>query len=319
MDSKTTSSDTLVQEQASVAVAVAEAPFKSMAVKSLSIFDAPVFKSNVCNPRTGLVNGIVCKADDENNRFIFFLQTGDAHGKDRTTRKAILVAERQCVSKYYIFDVSSITMGDLAWSSFSKEDDPRFVGTFCRLARFQTTILAKKQYFGYTLYRGRHESRVQVAAILFEVASVKAWWKNKHHRSCHLISLGRNNNDEAKNIGTNVILENGCLGKSVKFLLSKEKTLNDIVAPNIGIYVSVTNHQKNERGIPRPTFHGRANQVAAHENMKMADLLTKRTNLHMVVWDDDKTEYNVDFAEPYNAFQAFGFALAQLELGSGKL
>ncbi|CAB9510797.1 expressed unknown protein [Seminavis robusta] len=290
--------------------AAVEAPAVNNDLTNLSIFEAPAFNDpSICNSRTGLVNGIARRVG--NDRIVFFIQTG--HVDDRASRKAVLVAQRQRASKWYLFDVSDIQndgSSKFPFETFSSKDDARFVGKFNRMKDSKLAALAMKQYVGFSLFQGR-DKVPPVQSILYETPDIKTFWKNKHTRTCHMVCLGT----PTPNARGNGIVDSSRMEQSVKLLLGKKKTLSDVVAPDFGIYVGATNHMKNDAGEPHPIFHGRANKVAAHENMVLADLLTKRHNLQMVAYKKH-VEWNVDFAFPNSAFTAFAFALSQLEMGN---
>ena len=112
-----------------------------------------------------------------------------------------------------------------------------------------------------------------------------------------------------------VIMDKTALSKAVDMYLNKEKTLGQMIAPTEGIYVSSTKLPiKDKDGTFRVNFGNRGNGTTM-ENMKLTDYLHKdMNNLQMIAFDDTRVDYSVDYTVPFNAFQAFGFALCQFDL-----
>lgn len=283
-------------------------------VDAVSIFGVPARDSKLRHPMTGLVNGMVRRSSKSNkDRFIFCLQTGKVDGKDRTKRKPMLLAQRQTTvlyNKFYIFDISksSIDPHDelLSSEAFKSKDDPRFVGKLQRVFRNNPSHIC------YSLFQGRHEEEFQVATVMYEIPSTVAHLKKETFRVANIAlfsEMPAKNNEEA-------VLDNTALEEAVNSFLSKKKALGQIIAPAEGIYVSSTKLPVADKdGVFKVKF-GNRGKGTSMKNMLLTDHLHKDvSNLQMVAFDKDAlVDFAVDFVAPFNAFQAFGFAICQFDL-----
>jgi hypothetical protein len=108
----------------------------------------------------------------------------------------------------------------------------------------------------------------------------------------------------------------GILEAQSKISIRKTRSLQGIDDDQPSLHV-FDNKEPYSKGGGRwgLNFHGRG-RLASSKNMQMEHKTrnkpTTKVVFQIVKWD--KHAYNVDFRAPFNLFQAFGFALAQIDL-----
>ena len=275
--------------------------------KLVSPFEVPSPTENLVNPMNNLVMGMIRPVKGKLGRYVFYLNTSD-NPEGRDQHKAIFVAQRvfgckeiRIGCKYHIYDVSKMAAAkgdDFAEETFTKKLDSRFVGEFRRIRKIQA-----EPYSGYSLYQGRGEKKVQVQSILFEVSPMMKALTKTTFRTCSVLAFSEN-----KNLGACV--DKSQLEKSVNAIYKGKKSILSCQKLQDGIHVHGTKFPvlDTETGKYVLKFGSRG-QEPSRRNTQIGN--KDQVTMQMAKWASD--DYSVDFAAPYNAYQAFGFALAHLE------
>jgi hypothetical protein len=151
----------------------------------------------------------------------------------------------------------------------------------------------------YSLYQ-EHE---QVATILYQVPSIiNVVLDGPPRRAQIAISASQ----------AHVQLKSGILEQKSKISIHKTRSLQGIdndAHPFLHVFENKDPYSKGG-GRWGLDFHGRG-RLASSKNMQMEN---KEGVIVFQIAKWDKHAYSVDFRAPFNMFQAFGFALAQIDL-----
>ncbi|CAB9510803.1 expressed unknown protein [Seminavis robusta] len=223
---------------------------------------------------------------------------------------------------------------------FTSMDSKRFLGSLDRIPRshpFQDTA--------YALHRG-YVPKIQVASIVYgpsflgglrqssspRSASLCIFPQNdaclmhhpeqqhspggvpeppRRHRqpnTIHETVAGLHKEENAVKYTLNAFLFSPKMKQ--RLAVAPSSTMSDIMAPpqvferKRAAYDSVT----KKRTLP---FVGRRSKVASTKNIQLVEKSSNEIVLQMCKWSDQ--EFNLDFKNPFNAFQVFGFALGQFD------
>lgn len=263
---------------ATAAASRSPAPFLPV-VKTLDCFAVPQKKDY--RHSTGLVHCVVRREAGKgrfgfaSNRITFSLQKRDG------TEIVLLVAAKQA-GTYTISDLSSKIGQQLGVLSASNRNN-------------------SVKSLVYALY----QENEQVATILYHVPSIISVVLDGPPRSAQIAISSQQAHVQEKSPG---ILE----AKS-KISIQKTRSLLGIDDDQPFLHV-FENKDPYSKGGGRwgLNFHGRG-RLASSKNMQMEHKEADETVVFQIAkWD--KHAFNVDFRAPFNMFQAFGFALAQIDL-----
>jgi hypothetical protein len=260
------------------AAAAGRSPAPLLATTTLDCFATPQKKDY--RHSTGLVHCVVRREAGKGrfgfatNRITFSLQKRDG------TEIVILVATKQA--------------GNYTISDLSNKIDKELGGLLLLKKSFKSLV--------YSLY----QENEQVAVILYDVPSIISVVLDGPPRRAQ-IAISSSQAHVQQTLG---ILE----AKS-KFSILKTRSLQgvDDDQPFLHVFENKDPYSKG-KGRWGLNFHGRG-RLASSKNMQMehknqAD--SETVVFQIAKWD--KHAYNVDFRAPFNMFQAFGFALAQIDL-----
>jgi hypothetical protein len=259
----------------------ARSPAPLLATKTLDCFAVPTKKDY--RHSTGLVHCVVRREAGKgrfgfaSNRIIFSLQKRDG------TEIVLLVATKQA-GQYTISDLSSKIgkqLGVLSMVMVSKKSIKSLV---------------------YSLYQDTE----QVASILYHVPSILSVVLDGPPRRAQIaISTSQ----------AHVHQQSSILEAKSKFNIHKSQSLKGIDDGQPLLHVFDTKDPYSKGGGRWGlNFHGRG-RLASSKNMQMENKQADSSEtvvFQIAKWD--KHAYNVDFRAPFNMFQAFGFALAQIDL-----
>jgi hypothetical protein len=257
------------------AARAAASPVPLLASKTFdSLFAAPNKKDY--RSRTGLVHCVV-RREAGNGRFGFASNklTFAVQKRDGTEIMVLVATKQASGNKYTIRDLSSKLGKELGVLSPGK---------------FMQSLV-------YSLY----QEDEQVATILYQVPSViNVVLDGPPRRAQIAISASQ----------AHVHQKSGILEAKSKISINKTRSLQGLGdQPFLHVF---ENKEPYDKGGGRwgLDFHGRG-RLASSKNMQMENSQGE-TIFQIVKWD--KNVYNVDFRTPFNMFQAFGFALAQINL-----
>jgi hypothetical protein len=262
---------------AAAGAARSPAPVVPTTTTLLDCFDVPQKKDY--RHGTGLVHCVV-RREAGKGRFGFaYDRITFACQKRDGTEIVLLVATKQAAGPrmYTISDLSSKLGKQLGVLSMSKSSVKSLV---------------------YSLY----QENEQVATILYQVPSIiNVVLDGPPRRAQIAISACQ----------AHVQLQSGILEAKSKLSMHKTRSLQGIDDGQPFLHVFETKDPYSKGGGRWGlNFHGRG-RLASSKNMQMENKQGE-TVFQIAKWD--KHAYNVDFRAPFNVFQAFGFALAQIDL-----
>jgi hypothetical protein len=176
--------------------------------------------------------------------------------------------------KFVIYDVS--------------EKGSKVFGTLTNSTKLGTSLI-------YNL--NQHEE--QVACISYQVPSILT-----------AVLEGRPRHAQIAVATAHVDKKMGLFEAKIKNSINKTSSLEGVADLNFAHVFENTSPYSKGGGRWGLNFKGRGRQ-ASPKNMQMENNQGE-IMLQIAKWD--KNVYNVDFRAPFNMFQAFGFALAQIEL-----
>jgi hypothetical protein len=260
------------------AAAVGHSPAPILATSTLPFFAVPQKKDY--RHSTGLVHCVVRREAGKGrfgfttNRITFSLQKRDG------TEIVLLVATKQN-GNYTISEVSNEIVTELGGLALASKSTKSLV---------------------YLLY----QENEQVAVILYHVPSIISVVLDGPPRRAQIaISSSQ----------SHVQHTSGILEAKSKISLHKTRSLRGIDddQPFLHVFENKDPYSKG-KGRWGLNFRGRG-RLASSKNMQMEN--KHQTDSETVVFQIakwDKNAYNVDFRAPFNMFQAFGFALAQIDI-----
>lgn len=230
-----------------------------------------------------------------NSRIVFYLE-----GTDRYATRPLFVAQKRWGGKFFIYDISEDST--LVNRSFKKKD-AEYVGKIVR------SQFIKRNLHANTLYQGTKDTKKQVASTAYDVLSlVFPAVDGCPDRGAYCIVCLEG--EEDSDINPNKIIPP--INDAIKFHHRNLQEI-DFLYDGLRVFHSACRLVPGADTPREPfliRFRGRGSRESV-KNLQIADPKTGEIVLQMAKWNDN--EFTVDFKEPYNAYQAFGFALAQLE------
>lgn len=282
----------------------------------LSKFAMPWLPSHF-NKKTGLVHGLVYRP--HRNRIVFYLE--EDHDNDR---RPMFVAQRRSQnSDFNIFDVSHergcSTSFLLNESEFISLYDKRFLGVFRQIELDSPKRVGYSLYMSNSLVCGKENPMIHVASFLYALTSLGAMacrfgLPECHPRQTH-VAIYSEDKDTSGGRGIDLFeqsMSSVQCGKLRIQDITKDQYIARMAASDVGVNVFESRLSAGSPSTQNRRCRVRSSRVPSKKNIQIVSASNTEDVVLLMAKRNDK-EYYVDFDEPFNAFQALGFALAQLE------
>ncbi|CAB9500142.1 expressed unknown protein [Seminavis robusta] len=271
------------------------------------------------HPWTGKVSGVARReggiSTRSNDRIVFYLQGID--GVFRT--RALFVAQRQLNGSYHIYNIYNDN--SLRKTHFRK-NDVRYVG---KLSRHRT----HEGHVDFRLVLGRKGEELQASSLIYDAAALKYPVQDGSVDRIVYSVIYDCEEDEYEDANNSQdagddrkVNPNGprCIDTAVAQAWEQEDGLHSNIEDtykNLSVFQcrrrftdkrGRASHRDSQPFLQR---FGRRAREESKKNLQIADVSTGFVVFQMGRWND--SEFTVDFMPPYNPYEAFGIALAQLE------